>query len=51
MIEECKKAYEDQDYSKLARLCEEILKKDENNEKVLTYLMYAYSISANTIWF
>ena len=42
MLEECKKAYEDLDYSKLARLCEEILKKDENNQKALTYLMYAY---------
>ena len=42
MLEECKKAYEDRDYSKLARLCEEILKKDENNQKALTYLMYAY---------
>lgn len=42
MLEECKKAYEDHDYSKLARLCEEILKKDENNQKALTYLMYAY---------
>lgn len=42
MIEECRKAYQDHDYSRLDWLCNEILKNDENNPEALTYLLYVY---------
>lgn len=42
LLKECEKAYGAHNYSRLDWLCNQILKKDNNNETALTYKLYVY---------
>lgn len=50
LLDECDRAYANNDYSRLDWACSSILEEDKTNETALTYRLYIFCDWSNIIW-